>query len=540
MIKNYKGLFLASLTIFAACSDDDTVATVPDEPITAGSADFSKYVSVGNSLTAGFSDNALFKAGQLNSYPNILASQFTLVGGGEFKLPLLGDDNNGGLTLAGTPIQGLRYAIQGFNTCPSVTPIIGPIPGVPTNEIGVPLTGQFNNMGVPGAKVFHLLAPGYGNAAGVLTGQANPYFVRFASSPTTSVIADAVAQNPTFFSLWIGNNDVLSYSTSGGTGLNQVGNMNPATYGSNDLTDPTVFGGAYNQLVTALTANGAKGVVANIPYVYTIPFFTTVPANPLTSALIGGCSEQPDGTTAPNIPVGDATIDQLNTLLYGPLKTALTAFGAGDRIELLSKTSANGLLIKDESLPNLSAQLTAAFTPSLGAATAAFYGQVYGQARQAKKTSSVATTDYILLTTQGVIGTNAPSIPAPVNVYGITYPLQDQHVLVPSEVAEIQTATDQFNLAIKAAADAHGLAFMDANALLQQLRSTGIRANGLQLGAAYVSGGAFSLDGVHPGARGYALIANKFLEAINATYGSNFKGVDLNNYPSQYPATPLN
>ena len=44
---------------------------------------------------------------------------------------------------------------------------------------------------------------------------ANPYFVRFASSATTSVIADFISQKPTFFSLWIGNNDVLLYALAG-------------------------------------------------------------------------------------------------------------------------------------------------------------------------------------------------------------------------------------------------------------------------------------------------------------------------------------
>lgn len=539
MIKNYKWLLLLSLTL-AACSDDDKVAVAPDEPITAGEADFTRYVALGNSLTAGFSDNALFKKGQENAYPNILASQFAMAGGGDFKTPFLGDDNLGGLTFYGTPIQGTRYAIDGFNTCPSISPKIGPIAGVPSNDITNVLTGGFNNMGIPGAKLYHLAAPNYGNPAGVLAGTANPYFVRFASSPSTTVIADAMAMNPTFFSLWIGNNDVLAYSTSGGVGVNQTGNMNPATYGSNDITDPTFFAATYETIVTALTLNGAKGVVANIPYVYTIPFFTTVPTNPLTSASIGGCVADADGNLSPNTAVGDATIDQLNAQLYGPLKAALTAFGAGDRIELLSKTAANPVLIKDESLTNLAPQLTAAFTPTLGAATAAFYGNIFGQARQAKKTNDPLTTDYVLLTTQSVIGSAPAGIPAPLNVYGITYPLQDQHVLIPAEINEIKTATDLFNQAIQNVATAKGLAFLDANALMQQLKATGIREDGLQLGGAYVTGGAFSLDGVHPSPRAYALIANRFLEVINAKYGSNFRGVNLNNYPSQYPATTLN
>jgi hypothetical protein len=33
---------------------------------------------------------------------------------------------------------------------------------------------NFNNFGIPGAKSFHLNAPGYGNLAGVLAGTANP------------------------------------------------------------------------------------------------------------------------------------------------------------------------------------------------------------------------------------------------------------------------------------------------------------------------------------------------------------------------------
>ncbi len=46
---------------------------------TNGEADFSNYVALGNSLTAGYADNALYITGQENSYPNILAQQFAKV-----------------------------------------------------------------------------------------------------------------------------------------------------------------------------------------------------------------------------------------------------------------------------------------------------------------------------------------------------------------------------------------------------------------------------------------------------------------------------
>ena len=518
MIKNFKWLLLVSLT-FVACTNDDDVL-VMEEPVSAGSANFTKYVALGDSFAAGYSDGALFVEAQKGAYPNILAQQFAEAGGGAFSTPLMGD-NIGGLLLGGNVIAGQRLYFNGS------APVA--VSGAPTTNVATKVTGPFGNLGVPGAKSYHLVAAGYGNVAGVAAGLANPYYARFATSATSTVLADAVAQTPTFFSLWIGGNDVLGFATSGGIGVNQTGNMNPATYGSNDITDPTVFASVYNSLVTGLTANSAKGVVANLPYVNTLPYFTTVPFNPLSTSVLGGG----------NVAVGQATITQLNTLLYGPLKSALTFFGAGDRINLLSTTVANPVLIKDESLPNLSAQLTAAFTPSLGAQTAAFYGAVFGQARQA------TATDLVLLPTQSAIGA-APTAttsglgfapPSPLDKFGITFPLQDMHVLIPTEVAQIKVATDAYNVSIKAIADAKGLAFVDAKAIMDKLSTTGLVGNNFTMTSTYVFGGSFSLDGVHPSPRGYALISNAFIDAINSKYSSTLKKVDLGKYRILFPAS---
>jgi len=516
MIKNFKWLLLVSLT-FVACNNSEDVTVDANSsdglPLTSGSADFSKYVSLGNSLTAGYSDSALFIEGQKGSYPAILSQQFALVGGGSFSIPFM-NDNIGGLLLGGTQVAGPRLFFNGS----------GPVPvsGTPTTEITNHLTGPFNNMGVPGAKSFHLLAPGYGNAAGVATGQANPYYVRFASSATSKVIDDATAQNPTFFSLWIGNNDVLAYATSGGTGTNQTGNLNPATYGPNDITDPNVFASVYNTLVTNLTANGAKGVVANIPYVTSVPFFTTVPTNPI-----------------PGLPAASAA--QLNQL-FGGINAALTANGLPTRFATLvaddgnpATVEKNPLLIKDDSLLNISTQITAALTPSLGVATATYLGSIYGQARHASNVA--ATRDYILLTAQSVIGTTQSGAPSPFNTVGVSYPMQDNTTLTATETAEVKTATDAYNTTIQALASSKGLAFVNANAILGQVANGGLSYNGFTMTSTYVTGNAFSLDGVHPSPRGYALIANKFIEAINATYGSNLKGVNLGNYRILFPAS---
>jgi len=64
----------------------------------------------------------------------------------------------------------------------------------------------------------------------------------------------------------------------------------------------------------------------------------------------------------------------------------------------------------------------------------------------------------------------------------------------------------------------------------------GISSNNFTVTSTYVTGGGFSLDGVHPSPRGYALIANEFIKAINAKYGSNFTGVSFGDYGILYPA----
>jgi lysophospholipase L1-like esterase len=504
------------LTLLAAglISCEPEFENAVDANYSAGEADFSTYVAVGNSLTAGYMDGTVSRVGQTYSFPNLLSQQFALVGGGAFSQPSYVEDVNNLGGISGLPGFNNRLVINASVGAPQ------PISGTSTITL-TPQATAYNNMGVPGAKSFHLLAAGYGNAAGLQLGLANPYYVRHATSATSTVLGDAVSKNPTFFTNWIGANDVLSYATTGGIGTDQTGNPNAASYSSNDITDPTLFAGVYSTIIDQLTANGAKGVVATIPSVTSIPFFTTVPYNPLTTTTLG----------QGNVAVGEATVNALNAQLYGPLKQALTAFGAGSRINLLSTTGGNPLLIKDESLTNLSAQLTAAFTPTLGATTAAFYGSVFGQARQA------TADDLVLLTTSGVIGTAPAGIPAPLDRFGITYPLQDQHVLIPSEKTAIANATSAYNNAIVSIAASKNLAVADMNAILGQLVSGLKSVEGSIYTANYFSGAAtenkvlFSLDGVHPNARGYAVIANEIIKVINSHYKSKLPFLN----PSYFP-----
>ncbi|KMQ69894.1 G-D-S-L family lipolytic protein [Chryseobacterium sp. FH2] len=499
-----------SALLFTTGCEHEFDTDVKDVQVSKGEADFTKYISLGNSLTSGYRDGALYADGQNESYPSMIAQQMKLVGGGEFKQPLMAD-NNGGLLLA-TPggnvqIADTKLYIDSFiNGAPDLKNANNNTATTVTNTV---LPGYYNNMGVPGAKVAHLLAPGYGNVQGVIPKTANPYFVRFASSPTTSVIADFKAQNPTFFSLWIGNNDALLYALAG------------ADSSVETLTPPAQFAQYYNALINEIASTNAKGVIANIPSVTSIPSLTTIPTNPLTAAVLGNG----------NVAVGEATIDNLNTNVYGPLSQILTALGAGDRIKPLSKTASNPLLIKDESLAPLGAQITAAAAASGNAqlvALAAYFGATYGQARQAKAG------DLVPLTTKAAIGTLEavpPGVPASLGARGVAYPFADKYILIPSEITEINTAIDAYNVTIKAAAASKGYAFVDANKKMDELGSqSGVSWDGVKYTAKFVTGGAFSLDGVHLTGRGYAIIANEFIKAINATYKSTLPQVNANNY----------
>ncbi len=510
--------------------------------LTAGEADFSTYVALGNSLTSGFSDNALFIATQENSLPNILASQFALAGGGSFTQPLM-NDNIGGLILNGNPVINPATDAQLFKPRLVTTggapkdleDVIGPV--APTTDflLNNP-TGPFNNMGVPGAASFHLIANGYGNIANFPLA-ANPYFIRMTgSTPDASVLELAMAQSPTFFTLWIGNNDVLGYATSGGDG-------------SAAITDKATFDFAINTLVSTLTANGAKGVMANIPELTSIPHFTTVPYNAL---------DPNDEEIGPELV---AQIPTLNTV-YGAINQIFAVLDPSRTITF-STTEANPVVIKDETLTNLSTQITGAlmanpnftlFVQSLGLTAeqaplvATLMGNAYGQARQATED------DLLTLSSKAVIGEVnnysftalkgyglSETLAAQFSIEGITLPLADTWVLLPSEQTEIAAAVTAFNTTIKTAATNAGLAFVDANALMQQLASTGFSSDSFTLTADLVTGGAFSLDGVHPTSRGYALIANEFMKAIDATYGSNFEAsgklVNIGNYPTNYSPT---
>ncbi len=449
-IKNILLLFALGL-LFACEPKIDTFTT------TSGDADFSKYVSIGNSLTAGYADGDLYKAGQEVSYPSILAKQFEAAGGGEFKQPLMYDEYGFGRRLL------LDASIPG--------PVSAGVSPDERNFQSIAGDGPYNNMGVPGAKSFHLLVNGYGTL--------NPYFGRFASASTTTVLADALAQNPTFFTLWIGNNDVLAYALTGGT--------------ADSITPMPYFQGSIGTILSQLNGIGAKGAVANIPDITSIPYFsfmnTRLPYNGLVLS-----AEQ---------------AGQLN-YAYQQFELYLASIGIPYSYGFNFVAGQNAFVIEDKSIP---------FPDALGVFRVR-------QMKAGELYLLTLPTDSLQNHGMGSVNT-AGAQPLP---YGIP----DKYILSLTEIQSIATATNAFNGVLENYANQFGFAYVDMNSKLRAIAQGGVVSDGIPFTSAFITGNSFSLDGVHMTGKGNALAANYFIDAINAKYGSVLQHVNTRLYPGIY------
>ena len=72
-----------------------------------------------------------------------------------------------------------------------------------------------------------------------------------------------------------------------------------------------------------------------------------------------------------------------------------------------------------------------------------------------------------------------------------------------------------------------GAALVDLNGLLRRASTTGIVYQGARYTNAFITGGLFSLDGIHPTRTGHALIANAFIDAIDLKFGEVIPHVDV-------------
>jgi lysophospholipase L1-like esterase len=120
----------------------------------------------------------------------------------------------------------------------------------------------------------------------------------------------------------------------------------------------------------------------------------------------------------------------------------------------------------------------------------------------------------------------AQGIGIPAALGGTGASLPDEVVLDPTEIAMIQDRVNANNQAIRDICAAAGVPVLDIHSVYAELSTTGHSIGGITLTSAFLGGGVFSYDGVHPNDIGYALLANEWIRVINE-HGGTLPLVDL-------------
>lgn len=511
------------------CPSDDPSIICPEQAIvacpddaSAGEADFSKYVAIGSSYTAGFQAGALFNAGQSNSLANILATQFACVGGGAFNQPSINTENGYNIFITPNPVGNVvlgRFKLQG--TPPAPAPVISGVDALPnpqvnpgfiyTGSTGAVPVNQLNNFGVQAIFIGQALIPETGNwnLAGA-DPRFNPFYARFASNPGTStLLGDAISSlsnGGTFFSFWLGMDDVLLHAAFGGDDTKAP--LTPFDYVS--PTNPG-FKNLYNSAINAVLANPTlEGVVANYPDIFVMPHFTAVPWNAIP---LNAADAQALTTNLAN---------NYNAFLDGMVASQVISADEAALRKLSYVEGQNAILLDDETLTDLKPFMQG---PYAGL-------QPYARARHTKST------DIIPLSAGAVLGAEI----AEGQVLGVSVPVSDQYVIIPSESQAIAARLIQFNDHIKsvAAANPERLAFADVNQAMKAfVTARAAIANGVTVTPNInPPTGIYSEEGLHPNSRGYAFIANIFIDAINAQFSASVPKADLGKYSAT--ALPVN
>jgi lysophospholipase L1-like esterase len=226
------------ITIIYFGCDDYSKLTAPG--LNLGSADFSRFVTVGNSLTMAEQSSSVFESSQMYSFGKLIANQVETV----FEQATISDPGTGG-----------RLEVENMDP---FTLYENSIQGSPTN---LTYPAPYNNLGIKGAFLTDVInARDQNSCYTAAFGSPNLLFDIVLRGFGTQLEL-AVAQQPTFATLWIGNNDILAFATRGG--------LFP-------ITPVQQFSDNYNAILNALAATGADVIVGNIPDVKYASFFRTV------------------------------------------------------------------------------------------------------------------------------------------------------------------------------------------------------------------------------------------------------------------------
>lgn len=233
-----------------------------------GNLDFSRPAAIGGNFIAGYADGALYGKAQMNSIPVLLYENISTYGGASINVPYMTAQEDDGIGV------NLKYWESGFQTrsrlgdrtdCEGVVSL-GPVKSLYATTSFSDFTNfsQFDGtyQCVPYMSTMDMWNPDFGAA----TNTRVPYYHRFSSNPGIATSAqDLIDANSTFVMVWLGMEDIYNYAINGGE--------------EGQIPSKADFKANMVSLLDGITANGAKGVIANIPSIDHFPYFNLIPYN---------------------------------------------------------------------------------------------------------------------------------------------------------------------------------------------------------------------------------------------------------------------
>jgi len=238
MLRTTKLIGTATLGLLlgvVGCHNDELFRPVTIQPVNAL---FTRYVSMGNSITAGFQSNGINDSTQVQSYANLLAGQMRT----PFYMPLMSRPG------CPPPYDNVYTQHRVGGGTPTTCALRKPQPVPPP---------YINDVAVPGAEVMD------GTSNLDTASHPNPLTTFFLGGLSQAQMMQRV--NPTFVTVWLGNNDVLGAATSST-------NAGDTT----KITDSTHFANRYKAVLDSIDATPAsgKGVLIGVANVTLIPYFS--------------------------------------------------------------------------------------------------------------------------------------------------------------------------------------------------------------------------------------------------------------------------
>ena len=228
-----------------------------------GDADFTTFVAIGNSLTAGVADGALYEDSQKNSFPNLIAKMAEV--DNNFEQPIMGGN---GFSFNET--EG-RLSLNILAIPPSISFLTA---GTENNRN---LNRAYNNLGIPLIRANQLYA-----STTPVEADSNHFIDKILRGSGRTAIEEALSLDPTLITLWVGNNDVLESASLG------------LANAESPYTESTEFSNHLTNTINQLTVGtDAPIFIANIFDITDLPYFTSLPSYVVTGGnqtyLFGEC-----------------------------------------------------------------------------------------------------------------------------------------------------------------------------------------------------------------------------------------------------------